>query len=381
VRLLLITFAMDPDSPVLAWQQNVARRLAQRCERVVVMTERLAPCDLPANVEVHRVPRILTTPLRIFGVRWLMNIAVWRWCARERFDAVFVHMNADWAYRLAPCWRRFRIPVLLWYAHRSVTRRLRRAHAQAACVVTSTPEGFRIPSPKVRVIGQGIDADLFTPPASPSDSATIVAVGRVSRIKSVDLMVEAMAWLKAHAPQVPFTLRIVGPMLTKDDHAYRAELDALVQQRGLGAVVTFDGPRPMRALPDIYASAFLHLSLIGTGAIDKAILESLACGCPTLSSNESVFPLFEAFPSLVARDRTPEGIGRQILHAYQRRHEFAPADLRALVVGRHDLESYIDRVYGILSELAQANRGSRVAIGEARPITNQSPITNHQSRM
>jgi glycosyltransferase involved in cell wall biosynthesis len=353
VRLLLINFAMDPGSPVLGWQQNVARRLAARCDRVVILTERSAPCDLPANVEVHCVPRLLTTPLRIFGVRWLMNIPVWRWCARERFDAVFVHMNADWVYRLAPCWRRFQIPVLLWYAHRSVTNRLRRSHAHAACVITSTPEGFRIPSPKVRVIGQGVDTDLFTLPATRPESTTIVAVGRVSRIKSVDLMLEAMAWLNAHAPRIPFKLRIVGPTLTRDDRAYRAELDDLVRRHGLADVVTFEGPRPMAALPEVYASAFLHLSLIGTGAIDKGILESLASGCPTMSSNESVFPLLDTLPSLVVRDQTPEGIGRQILQAYGHRHEFSPARLRALVVGRHDINSYTERVHGILTELAR----------------------------
>jgi glycosyltransferase involved in cell wall biosynthesis len=247
VRLLLINFAMDPGSPVLGWQQNVARRLAARCDRVVVLTERSAPCDLPDNVEVHCVPRILTTPLRILGIRWLMNIPVWRWCARERFDAVFVHMNADWVYRLAPCWRWFDLPVLLWYAHGTVTSRVRRAHEHATCVITSTPEGFRIPSSKVRVIGQGIDTDLFTLPPSRPDSATIVAVGRVSRRKSVNLMIETLAWLRAHAPQTPFRLRIVGPSLTRDDDVYARELAELVRSRNLGDLVRFEGPQPMAA--------------------------------------------------------------------------------------------------------------------------------------
>jgi glycosyltransferase involved in cell wall biosynthesis len=206
-----------------------------------------------------------------------MNIPVWRWCASERFDAVFVHMSADWAYRLAPCWRQFGLPVLLWYAHGTVTNRLRKAHEQAACVVTSTPEGFRIPSSKVRVIGQGIDTDLFTPPASRPDNATIVAVGRVSRRKSVDLMLDTLAWLKANAPQYPFNLRIIGPTLTRDDSAYAVELADTVERRDLA--VTFEGPRAMGELPAVYGSAFLHLNLSQTGSMDKTILESLACGC------------------------------------------------------------------------------------------------------
>jgi glycosyltransferase involved in cell wall biosynthesis len=295
---------------------------------------------------------MLTTPLRMLGARWLMNIPVWRWCLRERFDAVFIHMNADWAYRLAPCWRQFGIPVLLWYAHGTVTNRLHRAHAQAACVVTSTPEGFGIPSSKVRIIGQGIDTELFTTPALRPDTATIVAVGRVSRRKSVDLMLETLAWLKANAPQHAFNLRIIGPTLTRDDWAYAAELTESVKQKDLGRQVTFEGPRAMSELPAIYGSAFLHLNLSQTGSMDKTILESLACGCPTLTSNASVFTLFEPFPELIVRDRTPEAIGRQICRAYEGRHSSSSSGLRRLVVGRHDLNSYAEHVYHILSELA-----------------------------
>jgi len=353
MRLLLVNFAMDQQSPVLAWQHSVATRLASRCQRLVVLTERLGPCDLPPHVEVHRVPRVLTTPLRMIGAKWLMNGPVWQWCARERFDAVFVHMNADWVYRLAQCWRRFNLPVLLWYAHGTVTDRLHKAHRHATAVVTSTPEGFGIPSSKVRIIGQGIDTDLFTPPESRPDSSTIVAVGRVSRRKSVTLMIDTLAWLRANAPQHPFRLRIVGPTLTRDDSAYAGELAETVRARGLAPWVTFEGPRPMSALPAIYASAFLHLNLSQTGSMDKAILESLACGCPTMTSNASAFPVLERFPTLTVRTPTPEAIGRQITHVSEHRDAYAPADLRGLVSGRHDIDSYVDRVCGILSELVR----------------------------
>ena len=162
-----------------------------------------------------------------------MNIPVWRWCAREQFDAVFVHMNADWVYRLAPCWRRFGVPVLLWYAHGSVTRRLHRAHEHASCVITLNTRkdsGF----PRRR---SGSSDRASTPTCScllrlAPTCATIVAVGRVSRRKRVDLMLESLAWLKAHAPQHPFTLRIIGPTLTRDDERYAEELAKQVAATG-----------------------------------------------------------------------------------------------------------------------------------------------------
>ena len=352
MRLLLINFAMDEGSPVLAWQQSVAARLAARCERVVVMTEVIGRCELPANVEIHRVPRLLMTPVRVLGAKWLMNLPVWRWCAQHRVDAVFVHMNSDWVYRLAPCWRHFNLPVLLWYAHGTVTDRLHKSHAHASCVVTSSAEGFRIPSPKVRVIGQGIDTGLFTPAASRPDTATIVSVGRISRRKSLDLMIDTMAWLRQNAPQVPFVLRIIGPMLTSDDVTYAGELRDSIQRRGLANSVFIEGPRLREELPRIYASAWLHLNLSRTGSLDKTILESLACGCPTLTSNQAAFAVLDAFPGLIVRDRTADAIGARICDLYKTRFSFAPGALRQLIVGRHDLDTYVDRLHGVLTGLA-----------------------------
>ena len=166
-------------------------------------------------------------------------------------------------------------------------------------------------------------------------------------------MIDTLAWLQANAPQHPFRLRIVGPTLTRDDSVYAGELAETVQARGLAPWVSFEGPRPMSALPAIYGSAFLHVNLSQTVSMDEAILESLACGCPTLTSNASVFPLLERFPALTVRNPTPEAIGRQITHVSEHRHEYAPADLRGLVSGRHDINSYVDRVCGILSELVR----------------------------
>jgi glycosyltransferase involved in cell wall biosynthesis len=177
-------------------------------------------------------------------------------------------------------------------------------------------------------------------------------------------MLETLAWLNANAPQHPFNLRIIGPTLTRDDRAYAAELADTVKRMDLTRQVTFEGPRAMGDLPAVYRSAFLHLNLSQTGSMDKTILESLACGCPTLTSNASVFPLLESFPELVVRTRTPDAIGRQICRVYEQRHASSSSDLRRLVVGCHDLTSYVEHIHDILSELAgqgQADAPARLA--------------------
>ena len=75
-----------------------------------------------------------------------------------------------------------------------------------------------------------------------------------------------------------------------------------------------------------------------------------------------MFPLFESFPELVVRTRTPDAMGRQICRAYEQRHASSSSDLRRLVVGRHDLNSYVKHIHDILSELAgQADAPARLA--------------------
>ena len=158
------------------------------------------PCALPGNVAMETVPR----PGRAgaIGRRAAALGAAWRLARRERVDAVFVHMAHRQAYRLWPVFRLLRLPVLLWYAHGAVTWHLRLAHRSVDRVISSSPEGFRLRSARAHFIGQGVDTQLFSlrPPAAARPH--LLAVGRISRRKRLDLLVSMMAHLRgrrAHA--------------------------------------------------------------------------------------------------------------------------------------------------------------------------------------
>jgi len=116
----------------------------------------------------------------MLGARWLMTFRVGG-CAREQFDAVFVHMNADWVYPCRPCWRALACR-LLW-TRRHGHRRLHRAHEQQLRdYVDAEGSGSFTEG---RIIGRAWTRTLL-PAASRPETATIVAVCRVSRRKRVD---------------------------------------------------------------------------------------------------------------------------------------------------------------------------------------------------
>jgi len=353
LRLLVVNFAMDRASPVLAWQQAVARALARRAARVVVLTEQLGAYEPAPNLEVHAVPRAFCrAPLRLAGAKWWLVPAVASWCRRARVDACFLHMNHEWACRLWPVLRAAGVPMLLWYAHGTVRWRLRVSHGLVDAVVTSSPEGFRIPSRKVTVIGQAIDTEVFRLQPPPGPPPEIVVVGRVAPRKDLGRVLDAFAALAALRPEVPFRLRVVGPT-RRADAAYARACREQARALGVADRVIWAGALRTEETAALYARAFLQLSLSRTGSMDKTILEALACGRPVLTSNEAVRRLLRAHPRLLLTDEPPAAIARRLADLYAR-PVAAPEDLRALVVGHHDLAGYADRVLATLARLVDA---------------------------
>jgi glycosyltransferase involved in cell wall biosynthesis len=353
LRLLLVNFEMDPHSQVLSWQYRIAVELASHCERVVVVTERWVPRALPSHVEVHAVPRLFQKlPLRLFGVKWLMNLPLALWCFRHRFHVCFVHMSMEWTYRLSPCLWLFRVPIVLWYAHGSITRRLHWAHRLVVRILTSTPEGCGIPSSKVRVIGQAIDTELFRPQEGRKPQADIVSVGRISQRKQTDLLIDVMEVLRDRWASIPFRLLLIGGPLNRSDVAFQQQLREKVRRAELTDRIVFVGAVRHAEVPSYYRNAFVHLSLSKTGSMDKALMESLACGCPVLTSNEGLRDVLSQHPDMLLTNTNPATIAARVVRAYETRGCVNRAALRALVEGHHDLNTHMARMLLNLREVA-----------------------------
>jgi glycosyltransferase involved in cell wall biosynthesis len=363
MRLLLITFELDTESPVLAWQARVAAELCRSCERVVVLTHKVGRFEALPNMDVLTFPLGLQrAPARWVGGRWLINHFVWRLWKQHRFDAVFIHMNVEWAYRLFPVFRMARVPVLLWYAHGSVTRRLRLAHRCVSTVVTSTPEGFRLASDKLRVIGQGIDTVAFSMQPIEPPYADIITVSRLSARKRIERLVDALAVVRSARPAEPIRLRVIGSTVTAADRDYERTLRARVRERGLEQHVDFVGHVPMAAIAGYYRSAFVHVNVSATGSMDKTVLEALACGCPVLTANEAFTEFFASHPECLLADTEPETIAARIVEIYDRRFATDRHALRALVDGRHDVATYCRRIVAELHRLTSSQHEGHAAV-------------------
>lgn len=344
MNLLVINYHTDEHHGVLGWQPKVIRELARYCDKVLVLTSSVGKFDNPPeNVKIVIIPaRPMGIPQR-FGGKWVYNLEVARLCRQHRIEAVFIHMAVKWAYILNLTFKALHLPIIVWYAHGTVTRNTKWMAACADVIVTSTPEGCRINSPKVRIIGQGVDTELFRIPRH-RQSEDIVYFGRISPRKRIELLIDVVAKLRerGHLPQV--RLRIVGSPISMDDLEYDRTLRGDIWDRGLQDAVSMEGFVPMEYSPDYYRTAFLHINVSQTNSMDKTVLEALSCGCPVLTSNPAFGDLLSGHPEFIIGDENPDAIAKQVECIYDNWNSYNPEDLRGLVVARHDLRTYAERV-------------------------------------
>jgi glycosyltransferase involved in cell wall biosynthesis len=362
-HLLVVTYVLDEDHPVLAWQIDVVRELARRVPRLTVLTEARGVGDLPANVRVLQLPhRPLGVPRRLGG-GFLAASGVLAALKKDRPDACFVHMASEWLYRLGWVLKLLRVPVVLWYAHGTVGPRLRVAVLFADTVLTSSSEGFRIRTAKKRVIGQGVDVAAMTSVDPAPDGDVLLYVGRISARKQVDLLVDVLLEARTVAPDDPIRLRLVGPTVTAADKNYAAALTERIRLAGLDAAVELVGPVPRASIADAYADVFLHLSLSDTGSLDKSLLEALAAGTPILTGNIAFRSLLQDHPWMFLNDIDVSEVTRRVLAIRRRQFAYSPGTLRNLVVDGHDFDSYADRVMTQIDEVlaARAHRSGAAA--------------------
>lgn len=285
MNLLVFNLAMDADDAVHGHTTDWTNALAKRFAEVTVVTMRTGRIAVDANVSVHSLGKEagVSEPRRLLRFYSLAT----RITSERRIDACFAHMAPLFTVLFRPLAKRHGIPVLLWYAHASVTRTLRLAHSVADRCVTSTEAGFQIPSEKLFTIGQGIDVGRITPPpgAPANNSRTAVTVGRISPVKRIERMISAVELLRERDRNI--ALRVFGAPHTDVDAGYLASLRRQVADAGLRDRVSFEGPLPFHRITEAYHSGCIFLNLSETGSIDKAILESMAAGCVPISANAS----------------------------------------------------------------------------------------------
>ena len=354
MRILLFNLATDLDDPFLAFTVHWIRALAKYVDHIDVITMRMGRAEAPDNVCVYSVGKEkgYSEPRRFFEFYRILL----RLLAQHRYDVCFAHMMPLFAVMAGPILWVKKIPIVLWYAHKSVTLILRLATAFAKRVVTASAESFRIASPKVRVIGHGVDTERFVPvhKLTAKHPFSILSVSRISKVKRIDLLIEAVVYMRQTHPDLSVCVNIVGGPLTEQDLLYDAQLRKLVQQHDLQNDVHFEGSQAFESIISFYQAADCFVNMSETGSVDKAVLEAMSCGVPVIA-NEVYAGIVDAQLSqqlIIARE--PETLGERLvwlmsLSGQERRR--LGEELRAIVIRDHALEPRCVRILEEFKEL------------------------------
>jgi glycosyltransferase involved in cell wall biosynthesis len=352
MRLLLFNLATDADDPVLGFTTDWLNALAARCDAVDVLTMRAGRLALADNVRVFSVGKELGYSEARRALTFYGRLAAL--LSQHRYDAAFAHMIEVFALMSAPLLKPARVPITLWYAHKSVRRTLRWAERAVDHIVTASPESFRLPSAKVRVIGHGVDTHRFTPADSlPQRPFTLVTAGRIAPVKRLETVIAAAAQLRSEG--LALRLRVVGEAAPADaDYAAHLHDSA---RAALGDALDWAGASTYAAMPQVYRAADVMVNTSATGSVDKAVLEAMACGLPTVTANEAFHTMLAAWSE---RLLTPPDDAAALAARLRGLAEMSAGgrralgdDLRALVVAEHSLDRLADRLIQLFAEGAR----------------------------
>jgi phosphatidylinositol alpha-1,6-mannosyltransferase len=152
--------------------------------------------------------------------------------------------------------------LLDYERHPRLARLMRRVLAHAAGVVTISDfsvgllERIGVPRSRIAKVVMGIDVRRFRPDIDGrrvrerhrlGDRPVVLTVARLVTRKGHDLVIEALAKVRAAVPDAVYVIAGSGPD--------RERLERLAAERGLGDAVVFAGFVPDADLPEYYAAA------------------------------------------------------------------------------------------------------------------------------
>jgi glycosyltransferase involved in cell wall biosynthesis len=162
---------------------------------------------------------------------------------------------------------------------------------------------------------------------------------------------ETLLWALANGIDAQVVL--VGDVPQGQNATYVENLKALACGLGIDSRVTFAGGLPPDAVRDWYRRAAIAVNLSPPGLFDKAALESMATGTPTIVSNPAFDPLLgDHVPRLrIDSPEDVEGLAARLvamlaLAGDERRT--MTADIRERVVAAHSLERLMPQLVSVL---------------------------------
>lgn len=335
----MITRKVDKNDALAGFAYNWVKKIGENIDELCVISwQNGDDSDLPENIQVKFLPN---SRLKKVFMLWLELIKI-----LPKVDGLFCHMNPEYTILSAPLAKIFRKKTVSWYTHKQINWRRRLLELLANKIITASAESFREPwfPKKVSVVGHGIDADQFKISdlrLKTGNNFNIISVGRISPTKDYESIIKAVDILN----NSNIHLAIIGDVILEFQRQYFESLKQMVAAKNLGRQIKFVGWVANAGMPPRYQEADLFINMSGTGSVDKAVLEAMACGCLVLTSNEAFKPILPK--ELMVEKDNPEVLADRIkwlMNLPKEEKDMIRKKLRKIVVENHNLDNLVVRI-------------------------------------
>jgi len=347
MRLLILTQKVDINDDILGFFHRWIEEFAKRCEKVIVICLQEGRHDLPSNVKVLSLgeeEKFLKIK-RFFRLQSLLLKHI------GEVDGVFCHMCPIYAIAAFPLAKMFRKKLILWYVHKSVNPIFKVSEKLVDKILTASQESCRLKSRKIKIVGHGIDTDVFKPKLNANlkpenEKFKILFVGRISPIKDLETLIRAIDVLVNQMKIKDIQLNVVGDPRLASDQDYLNQIKNLIQEKKLENFISFFGKVPHTKIIKFYQNIDIFVNLCPTGGMDKVVLEAMACGDPVLICNRTFGRDFGKYAEkLIFQEKNAQDLAQKIhsLENLKDRVEIR-SFLRKQVVQKHNLDNLIGKI-------------------------------------
>lgn len=347
MRLLIFVNKFDEGNDLLGFFVGWAKELASRLGGIVVITQQEGEYNALPNLKVVVIDKkkFPNQPVRaIKFIRLLFQL-------RNDYDGILVIMAPAWAVLAGLVAKVLRKKTYLWYAVWRGNWKLRLAEKLVDKIFCSVKESFPFASKKVAPIGQGIDTDFFRPDETRRKPDKILYLGRVSPIKKIDVLLNAISKLKNNQPNIYIKIgvKIAGGSSNAGDEEYITSLKEITAELGITEKIKWSGRVPHPQTAAVFQEADVVVNMTPTGSFDKTMLEAMACGDLVLASNQALagFMRPELRELLIFKQDDYRNLAQKLSHIsnlFVEEKEKLRNELREIVIKNHSQKQWAENL-------------------------------------
>jgi len=192
---------------------------------------------------------------------------------------------------------------------------------------------------KIQVVYRDVDTEVFKKQRQNSDWGYILFLGRITPIKGIDLIIEALPYTSG------VKLKIAGPI---ENHAYYRSLQRKISENSLRDRVQFIGAVSYEEAPSLYSSAVALVLPSHYENLGGVLLEAQSCECPVIATDVGGMPEIIKIgeTGFIIKDRTCELLAEKINLLFNDRNLRNRMGLagRKFILSNFSAEKYMDRI-------------------------------------